>query len=119
MEPISYRDAINHPYSELWKVAMKEEVKALDLNRTWDFVDEATVLKSGKRVIGSKWVYKIKRNANGSNRYKARLVIKGYEQKYDIDYEETFALVAKFVIVWLLFALVAQFDWEIEQMDAI
>ena len=86
MEPISYRDALKHHYSLQWKVAIKEEIQALDRNRTWDLVDEATVLQSGKRVIGSKWVYKVKRNADGSSRYKARLVIKGYEQEYGIDY---------------------------------
>jgi hypothetical protein len=119
MEPISYRDALNHHYSLQWKAAMKEEFQALDRNRTWDLVDEATVLQSGKRVIGSKWVYRMKRNADGSNRYKARLVIKGYEQEYGIDYQETFAPVAKFVTIRILFALAAQFNWEIEQMDAI
>jgi hypothetical protein len=50
---------------------MKEELEALDKNKTWDLVDEDTILKSGKRVIGCKWVYKLKRNANGSRRFKA------------------------------------------------
>ena len=82
-------------------------------------MDEDTALKSGKRVIGCKWVYKLKRNANSSRRFKARLVIRGFEQEYGIDYTETFAPVAKFVTVRILFALAAKYDWEIEQMDVI
>ena len=119
IEPISYREAIKHPYSKQWNKAMKEECEALDYNKTWDLVDEDTTLTSGKKVIGCKWVYKLKRNADGSRRFKARLVIRGFEQEYGIDFTETFAPVAKFVTVRMLFALAAKYDWEIEQMDVV
>ena len=118
-EPASYNDALKHQYAVQWKNSIKEEIDSLDLNKTWDLIDEDTFLRSGKRAIGSKWVFKQKRNADGSKRFKARLVIKGYEQKHGIDYEETFAPVAKFVTVRLLFALAAQYNWEIDQMDVI
>ena len=119
LEPTSYRQAIKHPYSVHWKKAMGQEFDALTRNKTWDLVDEAIMLKSGKRLIGCKWVYKLKRNPNGSRRFKARLVIRGFEQEYGIDYKETFAPVAKFVTIRILFALAAKFDWEIEHMDAV
>jgi hypothetical protein len=117
MEPISYREAIKHPNSSQWIEAMKQEIEALDRNKTWDLVDEVTLLKSEKRIISCKWVYKLKRNPDGSHRFKARLVIRGFEQKYGIDYMETFAPVAKFVTIRILFALAAKNNWEIEQMD--
>jgi len=119
IDPISYHEAIKHPYSKQWEKAMKEEFEALDRNKTWDLVDEDTALLSGKRVIGCKWVYKLKRNANGSHCFKAHLVIQGFEQEYGIDYKETFAPVAKFVTVRILFALAAKYNWEIEQMDIV
>ena len=67
---------------------MNEELDALHKTGTWDLVD----LPSGKSVIGCKWVYKIKsRSDDIVDRYKARLVSKGFIQEYGIDYEETFA----------------------------
>jgi hypothetical protein len=118
-EPISYWEAVKHPYSKQWEEAMKEEFEALNRNRTWDLVDEEPILKSGKRVIGCKWVYKLKRNLDGTKRFKARLVIWGFEQEYGIDYNETFAPVAKFVTVRILLTLAARFNWEIKQMDVV
>ncbi|KAL0436217.1 UNVERIFIED_CONTAM: Retrovirus-related Pol polyprotein from transposon RE1 [Sesamum radiatum] len=66
-----------------WQRAMKEEIEALEKNRTWDI----TPLPTGKRAIGSKWVFKLKLNSDGSvNRYKARLVAKGYNQIEESGY---------------------------------
>ena len=75
---------------------MAEELQALEKNRTWDLVD----LPLNKFVIGYKWVYKIKTRANGLiERYKARLVVKGFTQEYNIDYEETFTHIARLIYV--------------------
>jgi len=71
---------------------MDEELSALHKIYTWDLVP----LPSGKSVVGCRWVYKIKISSDGSiERYKARLVAKGYSQQYGMDYEDTFAPVAK------------------------
>jgi hypothetical protein len=71
---------------------MKEEYNALLENKTWHLVPPST----NKNIIDCKWVYRIKRKADGSiDRYKARLVAKGFKQRYGIDYEDTFSLVVK------------------------
>lgn len=81
---------------------MSEELQALETIHTWDMVD----LSPGKKPIDYKWFFKTKTHSDSSiERYKARLVTKGYSQEYDIDYEETFAPVARltpFVFYWPL-----------------
>lgn len=77
-----------------------------------------TQVHPGKIVIGCKWVYRIKRNPDGSvARHKARLVAKGYHQTEGIDYEETFSHVVKKPTVCIILSLAAQFDWELRQLD--
>ncbi|WVZ58981.1 hypothetical protein U9M48_009193 [Paspalum notatum var. saurae] len=87
--PRNWKEAKQDPK---WKEAMLEELAALEKNKTWDLVP----FPVGKKVVNCKWVYTVKQNPNGKiERYKARLVAKGYSQTYGIDYDETFAPVAK------------------------
>ena len=82
-----------------WKMDMEEEMCALVENKTWDLVDSA----KGIKPIGWKWVFKVKYNAYGSvNRCKAQLVAKGYTQTHNVDYGNTFVMVAKMMIVHVL-----------------
>jgi hypothetical protein len=100
-EPESFAEASR---DARWRAAMEEEIQALDANRTWDLV----VPPKGCKPIGCKWIYKVKYNTDGSvNRYKARLVAKGYAQTHGIDYDETFAPVAKMTTVRTVLAVVA------------
>ena len=100
-EPHTYREASINP---LWQIAMKEELDALSKNHTWDLV----TLPLGKSVVGCKWIYKIKTRSNGSTeRYKAHQVAKGFTQEYEIDYEETFALVTRISSIRALLAVAA------------
>ncbi|GKD41948.1 ribonuclease H-like domain-containing protein [Tanacetum coccineum] len=110
-EPSSFEEAskdIN------WVNAMNEEMSALYENATWELVD----LPAGRKPIGSKWVYKIKLKSTGDvERYKERVVAKGFNQKEGIDYEETFSPVVKMGTVRCLINLAVQQDWKLFQMD--
>ncbi len=109
--PRSYKQATE---SAKWIQAMKDEMDALEANETWDIVP----LPTSQPVVGSKWVYSVKLKSDGSlDRYKARLVAQGFSQEYGIDYDETFAPVAKMTTVRTLIAISAIRDWDIFQMD--
>jgi Reverse transcriptase (RNA-dependent DNA polymerase) len=71
-----------------------------------------------KKMVNCKWVYKIKYHSDGTiERYKARLVVKGYTQTYGIDYHETFAPVAKMNTVRILLSIAVNNGWAIHQMN--
>jgi hypothetical protein len=110
-ESHSFREASINP---IWQATMKEELDALHKNNTWDMVD----LPPGKSVVGCKWVYKIKTCSNGTvDRYKARLVARGFTQEYGVDYEETFAPVARLTSVRALLVVATSRHWSLCQMD--
>ena len=113
-EPRTIREA-RQDYAWLkWQQAMKEEHDQLLTNDTWELVQPP----KGRHVLSGKWVYKLKRGAHGEIlRYKARWVVRGFEQREGIDFNETFATVVKPMSYKALFALAAALDLEIEQMD--
>ncbi|KAM1012444.1 hypothetical protein ACFX15_041792 [Malus domestica] len=111
VEPEKYEEAAQ---DEAWIKAMKEELSMIEKNETWKLVDRP----SDKQVIGVKWVFKTKLNLDGSvQKNKARLVAKGYVQKPGLDYNETFAPVARLDTIRTLIALAAHRSWKIFQLD--
>ncbi|KAL4355240.1 hypothetical protein GQ457_06G015480 [Hibiscus cannabinus] len=110
-EPVFYHQAVR--FSE-WRDAMQDELRAMDSLNTWSVVS----LPDGKKAIDCKWVYRIKRKADGSvDRYKARLFAKGFTQVEGVDYTDTFSPVAKMTSFKLLLALAAVNDWHMLQLD--
>ena len=109
--PKNINEALSDPK---WRMAVQEEMNALKKNGTWEIVE----LPEGKKTVGCKWVFTVKFNADGSiNRYKARLVAKGFTQTYGVDYQETFAPVAKLNTIRVLLSLASNLDWPLQQLD--
>lgn len=110
-EPISFNEASER---EEWIAACKDEITSIEKNIVWDLVD----LPYGIKPIGLRWIFKIKRNSDGSiNKFKARLVAKGYVQQYGIDFEEVFAPVARLETVRLLVGMAAARGWGVHHLD--
>ena len=110
-EPRHFQAALSIPH---WRAAMEQEFYALQQNDTWRLVPP----KSRVNIIDSKWIFKIKRHADGSiERYKARLVAKGFKQRYGLDYEDTFSPVIKPTTIRLLLSLAVTRGWSLRQLD--
>ncbi|GJU92725.1 retrovirus-related pol polyprotein from transposon TNT 1-94 [Tanacetum coccineum] len=113
-EPSTLQEALNNPDASFWKEAMQEEIEALHKNKTWELVP----LPGGRKPIGNKWVYKIKRNGDDQvERYRARLVVKGYAQKEGIDFNEIFSPVVRMTTIRVVLAMCATYDLHLEQLD--
>ncbi|RVW17810.1 Retrovirus-related Pol polyprotein from transposon TNT 1-94 [Vitis vinifera] len=111
-EPECYDEALQDENSSKWELAMKDEMDSLG-NQTW----ELTELPVGKKALHNKWVYRIKNEHDGSKRYKARLVVKGFQQKEGIDYTEIFSPVVKMSTIRLVLGMVAAENLHLEQLD--
>lgn len=110
-EPWDFEEAKAH---REWVVACEDEIESIVKNKTWDLVD----LPLGAKTIRLKWVFKIKRNPDGSIiKFKARLVAKGYVQRHGIDYDEVFAPVAQIETIRFILSLAATNHWEVHHLD--
>ncbi|KAG3198623.1 hypothetical protein PC129_g24292 [Phytophthora cactorum] len=115
-EPSTFQEAVNGPDQVHWRKAIRAELKSMRLRGVF----RAAKLPNGQRAIGTKWVFKIKRKADGSiEKYKARLVAKGFKQKYGIDYTETFSPVVKYVTLRMVIAIAKYFGWPLDQLDVV
>ena len=93
---------------------MNDEIEALNKNDTYEICE----LPPGRKAIGNKWVWKIKFKSNGEvDRYKARLVVKGCNQKEGVDFDETFSPVVKMVTIRCLLVVAIQNNWPVFQLD--
>ena len=113
-EPQSLRDALSGPQKEDWMLALHDEISSLQKHNVFDVVDRQPGIKS----LPCKWVFKIKYDQHGNvQRFKARLVAKGFKQVTGIDFNETFAPVARQSTLRLLLTIAAVKNWEIQNVD--
>ncbi|EGU82049.1 hypothetical protein FOXB_07438 [Fusarium oxysporum f. sp. conglutinans Fo5176] len=103
-EPRTFKEATQGPHRRLWWGGLKDE--------------HGSLIENGRKALRGKWVFKLKRGENGQVlRYKARFVVRGFEQREGIDFNETFASVVKPMSYKMIFAIAAALDLELEQMD--
>uniref|UniRef100_A0AAV1UCN5 Polyprotein n=2 Tax=Peronospora matthiolae TaxID=2874970 RepID=A0AAV1UCN5_9STRA len=115
-EPSTFEEAVSGPDQVHWRKAIDAELDSMKLRGVF----RAAKLPNGQSAIGTKWVFKIKRKADGSiEKYKARLVAKGFRQKYGIDYTETFSPVVKYVTLRMVIAITKHFGWPLDQLDVV
>ncbi|KAJ9504885.1 hypothetical protein QJQ45_028654 [Haematococcus lacustris] len=110
----SVAEALSGPQVDMWLQAMHAELASLHENQTWCLVDKP----AGARVLPTKWVLKIKRDAAGAiEKFKARLVAKGYMQVSGVDVGDVYAPVSKHTTLRTLLAKAAAEDMEVHQVD--
>lgn len=113
-EPETYTEAMNSGECANWKQAMDSEIKSHKENQTWNLEK----LPNGKKCISCKWIYKVKTNPDGSvDRYKARLVVRGFSQKKGEDYHETFSPVARLSTIRAVLSVAATEKMSLTQFD--
>uniref|UniRef100_A0A2N9I718 Integrase catalytic domain-containing protein n=1 Tax=Fagus sylvatica TaxID=28930 RepID=A0A2N9I718_FAGSY len=111
LEPTTVTKALLDPK---WRKAMSDECDALVKNGTWELVPP----DSTQNIVGCKWIFRIKRNSDGSiDRFKARLVAKGFHQRPGVDYLDTFSPVVKPTIVRVVLSLAVSQGWSLRQLD--
>lgn len=113
-EPECFDDVLKSEQKEQWFRAMQDEMESLYDNHTFDLVK----LPKGKKALKNRWVYRLKQEEHSSNpRYKARLVVKGFNQRKGVDFSEIFSPVVKMSSIRVVLGLAAILDLEVEQMD--
>ncbi|KAL2226309.1 UNVERIFIED_CONTAM: Retrovirus-related Pol polyprotein from transposon TNT 1-94 [Sesamum indicum] len=112
-EPECYAEAVNDAHKSKWELAMNDEMNSLKKNDTWELCQ----LPKGKKALQNRWVYRIKEESDGKKRYKARLVVKGFQQRYGIDFTDVFTPVVKLTTIRLVLSMVAAENLELQQMD--
>jgi len=107
-DPTTYRQAVNSSLKERWTSAMDDEINALKKNNK----------PTGRNIVGSKWVFKTKKNADGTlERFRARAVAQGFSQAPGFNFEDTFAPVIRYELLRLLLAICARNKWRPRQFD--
>jgi hypothetical protein len=111
IEPSCHGEVVGQ---QVWQDSMTKEYQSIMKNDVWDIV----LRLEGKYVVTSKWIYKIKHAADRSvDKYKERFVARGFSHVEGIDYEETFAHVARYTSIRTIISLAVSMGWKLHQMD--
>ena len=114
MEPQSIKEVYHRADQLQWEEVMKEEIQKLEKQDTW----KAVRRPEGANIVGSKWVFHLKKDANGAiTSHRARLVVQEFSQIPGVDFDETFTLITQMMLIRTVLALAARHDWEICQVD--
>lgn len=114
--PQTYEEALNSPESSEWKQAIFSELMSIEENNTWNVVDKPQ--DKLVNIVSSKWVFTVKNNIDGTiERFKARLVARGFSQKHGVDYFDTFSPVLNKKTFRFLLCVAAHYNYEIHTMD--
>lgn len=111
-DPLNYADVIGRHDEKEWLAAIDSELTSLEENETWEIVDKPADVK----LLGTRWVFKVKDEPSGI-KYKARLVVRGYQQKEGVDYHETYAPVARLPTIRMLLALSVRHELAVRHLD--
>ena len=114
-DPFTFKEAINRKDTDKWLVAMLEEMESLQNNKTWELVK----LPKGKKAIGYKWIFYKKEalSEREGEKFKARLMAKGYSQREGSDYNDIFSPVVKHTVIRVILGFMTMHDMELEQLD--
>ncbi|KAL9261585.1 Retrovirus-related Pol polyprotein from transposon TNT 1-94-like protein [Drosera capensis] len=113
-KPECFKEALDSEEKQKWQDAMKDEMKSLHDNHTFDLVK----LPKGKKALKNRWIYRVKYESDSTApRYKTRLVVKGFNQRKGVDFNEIFSPVMRMSSIRTVFSLAATLDLEVEQMD--
>jgi hypothetical protein len=113
-KPATYAEVMMDPDSKKWQSAMRSEIDSMGDNQVWNLVDPP----DGVKAIECKWIYKKKKDMDGNvHIYKARLVVKGFRQVQEVDYDETFSPLGMLKSIQIILGIAAYFDYEIWHMD--
>ena len=110
-EPTCFEEATK---KKEWMDSILKEYQSIIKNDVWDAVPRP----KDKSVVSLKWIFKTKHSTDGSiEKYKERFIAREFSQKEGIDYEETFAPIARYTSIRTILSLAAKIKWRLHQMD--
>lgn len=118
-DPVNFREALESKDREKWLLAVHGELQSMIENDVWEIVDRPAKEIKGKRtnLLDSKWIFKKKKLENGEEKFKARLVIRGFRDKNNYELRETYAPVSRLALIRAVLAVINKMNLEAVQLD--